>query len=68
MIISEELTPDQILFLQEAIAAALAIASADRLGVLARLDAGPVSPDTLARDCGIGKNGARSTLDSEEPS
>jgi len=39
MIRSDKLTPDQILFLQEAVAAASALAFADRLGVLARLDA-----------------------------
>jgi SAM-dependent methyltransferase len=62
MIISEKLPPAQMLFLQEAVAAASALASSDRLGVLARLDKGPVSPDVLAHDCGIGKHGAHLLL------
>ena len=49
-------------FLQEATAASAAIAAADRLGVLARLETGSVDPLTLARDCGIGERGARRLL------
>ena len=53
------LPPDQLLFLEEALAAAAALAAADRLGVLARLDAGPADRVALARDCAIGERGAR---------
>jgi SAM-dependent methyltransferase len=56
------LTPEQWSFLQEAIAASSALATADRLGVLARLAAGPADPVTLARDCTISERGARLLL------
>lgn len=62
MTIPEGLAQERFLFLQEAVAAASALAAADRLGVLARLDTGPVSPDIIARDCGIGEHGARLLL------
>ena len=55
-------TPEQLDFLQEAIAASSALAAADRLGVLARLAAGPAEPVTLARDCTISERGARLLL------
>jgi SAM-dependent methyltransferase len=55
-------TPEQLDFLQEAIAASSALAAADRLGVLARLAAGPADPVTLARDCTISVRGARLLL------
>jgi SAM-dependent methyltransferase len=55
-------TPEQLDFLQEAIAASSALAAADRLGVLARLAAGPADPVTLARDCTISERGARLLL------
>jgi SAM-dependent methyltransferase len=55
-------TPEQLDFLQEAIAASSALAAADRLGVLARLAAGPADPVTLARDCAISERGARLLL------
>jgi SAM-dependent methyltransferase len=55
-------TPEQLDFLQEAIAASSAFAAADRLGVLARLVAGPADPVTLARDCTISERGARLLL------
>jgi SAM-dependent methyltransferase len=50
------------LFLQEAVAAGAALAAAARLGVLARLAAGPADPPALARDCAIGERGARLLL------
>ena len=56
------LTPEQHIFLQEAIAASSALAAADHLGVLARLDAGPADLVTLARDCAISERGARLLL------
>jgi SAM-dependent methyltransferase len=56
------LTTEQWSFLQEAIAASSALAAADRLGVLARLAAGPADPVTLARDCTISERGARLLL------
>ena len=56
------LAPEQIAFLHDALGAAAALAAADRLGVLARLDAGPADPATLARDCAIGERGARALL------
>ena len=55
-------TPEQLDFLQEAIAASSALAAADSLGVLARLAAGPADPVTLARDCTISERGARLLL------
>jgi len=55
-------TPDQLDYLQEAIAASSALAAADSLGVLARLAAGPADPVTLARDCTIGERGTRLLL------
>lgn len=56
------LSPDQFLFIQEAFAASWAVTAADELGVLERLDAGPVDPGTLASDCAIGERGARLLL------
>ena len=55
-------TPEQLDFLHEAIAASAALAAADRLGVLARLAAGPADPVALARDCTISEHGARLLL------
>lgn len=55
-------TPEQLDYLQEAIAASSALAAADRLGVLVRLAAGPADPVTLARDCAISERGARLLL------
>jgi len=55
-------TPEQLDFLHEAIAASSALAAADRLGVLARLAAGPADPVALARDCTISEHGARLLL------
>jgi SAM-dependent methyltransferase len=55
-------TPEQLDFLQEAIAASSALAAADSLGVLARLAAGPADAVTLARDCTISERGARLLL------
>ena len=57
-----ELTLEQVLFLQEAVAARSALATASRLGVLARLATGPADPLTIARDCGIAERGARLLL------
>ena len=56
------LTTEQWNFLQEAIATSSAIAAAERLGVLARLDVGPADPITLAHDCAISERGVRLLL------
>jgi SAM-dependent methyltransferase len=53
---------EQLLFLQEAVAGAAALDAAERLGVLARLNAGPVQPSALARDCAINERGTRALL------
>jgi SAM-dependent methyltransferase len=49
-------------FLQEAVAASAALAAAERLGVLARIEAGPADAATLAKDCDIAERGARVLL------
>ncbi len=49
---------ERLAFLNEALAASAAIDAAERLGVFTRLAGGPVTPDTLARDCGIAERGA----------
>ncbi|MBI4317394.1 MAG: class I SAM-dependent methyltransferase [Chloroflexi bacterium] len=49
-------------FIEEATAASGAIVAADRLGVLARLERGPIDPPSLARECAIGERGARLLL------
>jgi SAM-dependent methyltransferase len=56
------LTPEQWSFLQEAMATSSALITAAQLGVLARLDAGPADPVTLARDCAISERGVRLLL------
>ena len=56
------LSLEQMAFLQEAVGSVAALAAADRLGVLARLDAGPADPAAVARDCAIGERGARALL------
>ena len=53
---------EQLLFLQESVSASAALDAADRLGVLARLRAGPITSSMLARDCAIGERGARALL------
>jgi SAM-dependent methyltransferase len=53
---------ESLAFLQEAVAASAALAAADRLGVLARLEAAPADAATLARDCAIAERGARVLL------
>jgi SAM-dependent methyltransferase len=53
---------EQLLFLQEAAAATAALEAANRLGVLARLSAGPTPPSAVARDCAISERGARLLL------
>jgi SAM-dependent methyltransferase len=58
----KRLAPEQLLFLQEALAASSALAAADHLGVLARLAASPANMVTLARDCAISERGARLLL------
>ncbi len=58
----QRLTTEQWSFLQEAIATSSVLAAAERLGVLARLDVGPVDSITLARDCAISERGARLLL------
>ncbi len=52
-------TAERLTFLQEAVAASAALAAADRLGVIARLAAGPIDPSKLATECSIGERGAR---------
>jgi SAM-dependent methyltransferase len=49
-------------YLGEAVAAAAAVQTAMRLGVLARLDGGPVTVAELAVDCAISERGARLLL------
>jgi len=49
-------------YLSEAVAAAAAVQSAERLGVLARLDRGPVTAAELAGTCAISERGARLLL------
>jgi SAM-dependent methyltransferase len=56
---AREVAAERLTFLQEAVAASAALAAADRLGVLTRLEAGPLDPAILARDCAIGERGAR---------
>ena len=56
------LSPEQWSSLQEALAISSALAAADHLGVLARLDAGPADSITLARDCAISERGSRLLL------
>lgn len=56
------LSTEQFVFLQEALATASALAVADRLGVLTRLNAAPADPVALARDCAISDRGARLLL------
>ena len=58
----KRLTTEQWSFLQEAIATSSALAAADRLGVLARLDAGSTDLVTLARECAISERGVRLLL------
>ena len=53
---------EQLLFLQEAVSASAALDAADRLGVLARLSAGPITSSMLAHDCAISERGARLLL------
>jgi SAM-dependent methyltransferase len=52
------LDPERRAFLSEALAAAAALSAAERLGVFARLTAGPANPPALAHDCAIGERGA----------
>lgn len=52
------LDPERLAFLVEALTASAAIDAAERLGVFARLAAGPATPSTLARDRVIGERGA----------
>jgi SAM-dependent methyltransferase len=56
------LSDEQLLFIQEATAAAAAISAADRLGVLAQLEGGTADPATIARECAISERGARALL------
>jgi len=49
-------------YLSEAIAAAAAVQTAERLGVLARLDRGPATAAEVAATCAIGERGARLLL------
>jgi SAM-dependent methyltransferase len=56
------LSDEQLLFIQEATAAAAAISAADRLGVLAQLEEGTADPATIARECAISERGARALV------
>src|SRR5260370_6878165 len=56
------LPPEQWSFLQEALATSSVLSTADHLGILARLDAGPADSITLARDCAISERGAKLLL------
>jgi Dimerisation domain len=49
---------ERLAFLNEALIASAAIEAAERLGIFARLAAGPVTPSTLAQECAIGERGA----------
>jgi len=55
-------TEGQLAYLNEAVAAATAVETAERLGVLARLDGGPVTVAELAAACAITERGARLLL------
>jgi len=58
----QQLTSEQYMVLQEALAISSALSAADHLGVLARLDAGSADSITIARDCAISERGARLLL------
>src|SRR5258706_14558550 len=58
----QRLTPEQSMVLQEALATSSALAAAERLGVLTRVDAGPADSITIARDCAISERGVRLLL------
>jgi SAM-dependent methyltransferase len=55
-------TEGPLAYLSEAVAAAAAVQTAERLGVLARLDGGPVTVAELATACAISERGARLLL------
>jgi SAM-dependent methyltransferase len=55
-------TEGPLAYLSEAVAAAAAVQTAERLGVLARLDGGPVTVAELAAVCAISKRSARLLL------
>ena len=56
------LSAESFFFLQEAVAASAALAAAQRLGVLARLEAGPANVPTLAQECQIGERSSAMLL------
>jgi ubiquinone/menaquinone biosynthesis C-methylase UbiE len=56
------LTEGPLAYLSEAVAAAASVQTADRLGVLAQLDGGPVTAAELAAACAISERGARLLL------
>lgn len=58
----EDSTPERFLFLHEAVAAASALVAADKLGVLAQLDAGAETVTAVARNCAMDERGARMLL------
>lgn len=62
MTMQEDLRLESFLFLHEAVAAASALAAADKLGLLAQLDAGAVTVATAARNCAVDERGARLLL------
>lgn len=53
---------EHLAYLHEAVAVAATLAAADQLGILARLEAGPVDVPTLALDCGLSERGTCSIL------
>lgn len=53
---------DRFAFIHDALAAAQAVAVAERLGVFTRLVDGPADPSILARDCAISTRGAAALL------
>lgn len=56
---ASRMNAEQFAFLTEAVTTSAALDTADRLGILNRLEQGPVDAPTLAHDCAIGERGAR---------
>src|SRR5262245_41993973 len=55
-------TTDLFSHVWDALTIAAAFGSASRLGILSRLDGGPVDPATLAQDCGLDERGVQALL------
>lgn len=53
---------DRLSYVHEAVGISAALTAALDLGVLARLETGPVNAQDLARDCGLRERGARALL------